>query len=184
MVECPKCRRLLLKGGGAVSHMKFCGRDFAADFWAGLDKTGECWEFKGCTDEQGYGRYAMLKNGRHRSERAHRYAYQLATGESPKGKLVCHTCDNRICCRPEHLFLGTHQDNRDDAVAKGRHAHGERVKRNKLTADQVRIVRREYRKNGKHRGADSNSDELAQRFGVNRGTITNIICGRSWKGTQ
>lgn len=87
---------------------------------------GECLLFTGTIwSKRGYG--GVRLNGR--TVGAHRAAYILAYGETPaKGLNVCHKCDNKICINPEHLFLGTQQDNIKDMYAKGR---GKTTKRNR-----------------------------------------------------
>jgi hypothetical protein len=77
---------------------------------------GECWEFLGTRDKDGYGRLAV--DGR--KTRAHRVAWVVYRGEIPEGLHVLHTCDVPACVNPEHLFLGTHADNMHDRDAKGR----------------------------------------------------------------
>ena len=77
----------------------------------------------------------------------------------------------RACCNPAHLFLATHDENMADCKAKARHVHGERSAQAKLTDAQVREIRRLYRKTGPRRG---NGTELAARFGVSKGTISEI----------
>jgi hypothetical protein len=88
-------------------------------FWARVRKGPECWEFAGPT-RKGYGQLGV-GSGRHIS--AHRISWELANGPIPDGMQVLHTCDNPPCVNPAHLFLGTHQDNMDDMVAKGRGAN-------------------------------------------------------------
>jgi hypothetical protein len=68
-------------------------------------------------DKKGYGRLSW--NGR--PQQAHRIAYQIANGPIDAGLLVCHRCDTPACVNPEHLFLGTNQQNLVDCVRKGRH---------------------------------------------------------------
>jgi hypothetical protein len=74
----------------------------------------ECWVWPGIKTEDGYGRFGRW--------RAHCIVWELNSQQPvPKGMQVCHRCDNPSCCNPTHLFLGTHQDNIDDKMRKGRY---------------------------------------------------------------
>jgi hypothetical protein len=77
-----------------------------------------CWEWQGAR-VRGYG---FVRVG-DTSMGAHRLAYKLWNGEIPRGQVVRHKCDNSICCNPEHLTIGTHEDNIQDIVKRGREAH-------------------------------------------------------------
>jgi hypothetical protein len=84
--------------------------------WSRVDKTGDCWVWlgSGTTD-----RYGQIRVGS-KMVYVHRLAYELTYGVIPAGMSVLHRCDNPSCCRPEHLFLGTQQDNIRDMENKGR----------------------------------------------------------------
>lgn len=85
------------------------------------EETG-CWEWQLSKDSGGYGRLKVQMGARDkfRFDGAHRYAYSVFKGEIPSGLEVCHSCDNRCCVNPEHLWLGTHQQNMQDMHRKGR----------------------------------------------------------------
>lgn len=104
----------------------------SADLWEHFDyffsqtarTTNGCLEWVGSRNVLGYGR--IMKGGR--TYFAHRLSYQKAFGINPGGKEVCHKCDNPCCVNPEHLFLGTTQDNALDREAKGRGNHDSKKK--------------------------------------------------------
>jgi hypothetical protein len=85
-------------------------------FWARVEVTDSCWYWTGHTNEWGYGAI-QIKGQRYM---VHRLAFELAYGVAPGDLQVCHACDTPPCVRPDHLFLGTRDDNAADRVAKHR----------------------------------------------------------------
>jgi hypothetical protein len=89
----------------------------AQEFWDSVEKKPEgCWEWKRGRYAQGYGQ--VFFDGK--TTGAHRVAFALAKGSIPAGLHILHSCDNPPCCNPDHLRAGTHRDNADDKIARGR----------------------------------------------------------------
>lgn len=131
----------------------------------------ECWEWLGTITRYGYG---VLESSGHQL-RAHRISWMLLYGTIPHELCVLHRCDNRSCVNPDHLFLGTKSDNTHDMIAKGRQApprRGERSNLSKLTREDVLEIRRLY--------PTASGKSLANRFGVRRSHIYDIVSRRKW----
>lgn len=99
---------------------------FEQRFWGKVLKTDGCWLWMAGKDQDGYGKFSVGPRSIARPKLAHRIAWELTNGEVSESIFVLHRCDNPSCVRPDHLFLGTHQDNMDDMVAKGRGSIGTR----------------------------------------------------------
>lgn len=104
-------------------YTKSCGCIRYKSNWESRYKINElnnCWEWTGTKCDTGYGIILIKNNSKSRQKRirAHRVFFQKYKGNIPSKMLVCHKCDNPICVNPDHLFLGTNQDNMNDKISK------------------------------------------------------------------
>lgn len=148
-------------------------------FWRNVRKTDGCWLWEGTPDPSGYGRI-RVGNKKHL---AHRFSYKLHKGLIPQddssyhGICVCHTCDNRLCVNPAHLWLGTHADNVADRESKERgvRLRGEAHKNTHLTEAQVIAMRARYAE------GETDRKKLAHEYGASRHAIRFILNRKTWK---
>ena len=137
----------------------------------------DCWEWTGYR-ENGYGRAFVTG----KSTRTHRLAWEHANGPIPEGAFVLHSCDNRACCNPAHLRVGTHQDNMDDMSSRKRHP-GARMpgstnptaKLDEPQVEQLKLFLAE---------GIGTQQQLADIFGVSRSLIGLISQGKLWKHVE
>lgn len=152
-------------------------------FWKKVNKSGRvvrpelghCWEWTACLYHDGYGSLGVKRGGRNTTARAHRISWELERGPIPTNLQVLHTCDNRRCVNPDHLFLGTHEQNMSDKVAKGRQDRGEFHGRCKLTHSQVDEIRARYA------AGDVLYRELAIEYKISKGQVGMIVRKENWK---
>lgn len=145
---------------------------FKERFLSHVRKTNNCWYWTASVFSCNGRARAILGT---RSVIAARVSYVLFKGKI-SSNLVCHTCDNILCVNPKHLFLGTHKDNAQDMIQKGRKflTYGTTNGRAKLKDKEV-IAIRSLAKHGV-----SNSS-LAKQFNVSYSNICLITSGKSWQ---
>ena len=143
-----------------------------------IKKTG-CWNFKGIPNSTGYFEIKIGGRVNPKSIKAHRVSWIIHYGEIPDGMCVLHKCDNRRCTNPEHLFLGSHQDNATDREQKGRGNQCREENHNKavLTVKKVKKIKELL-------GLGVMATKIARDFGVGNSTIYNIKHGNTWKNVR
>ena len=182
--ECVKCKkacdqRLRQKKGYKIGNNSF-SRAYSLEeaITQRTDKKNpnECWPWLGQKRKpkgnaiSGYGRLEFRK----KQYTAHKLVWELHNKTKvPEGYCVCHVCDNPECVNPNHLFLGSIQDNNDDKLKKKRQQKGEGVHTSKLTEEDVKYI--------KSLPEGFNQSEVARQFGVYPSAIWNIVNGQRWK---
>lgn len=141
-------------------------------FWAKVHVVADansCWEWQASVHKFGHGQFSYCG----KPITAHRFAYLLV--HKALAPVIRHTCDNPRCIRPAHLLGGTHQDNVQDRVNRGRtrtgHVLGEAHANAKLTEAQVRYIK----------ASDKTGPQLALELGVDHTVVYGIRNGKRWK---
>ena len=129
-----------------------------------------CWICTSHHRKKSYGYPRFNRDGKHQS--IHRYMYEKYKGKIPEGMLVCHTCDNKRCINPDHLFLGTHSDNIQDAYNKKRRSgfKGEVNPNAKLTIKDIKKIRL---------STDLQKD-IAKQYNVIQSHVSDIKTRKRW----
>jgi hypothetical protein len=143
-------------------------------FLSRINKTDSCWLWIGTKRHQnGYG--CLEVDGKLVS--AHRFSWLLYHGNIPNDLFVLHKCDNKICVNPDHLFLGTQDENNKDRARKNRswRGIGELSPAHKLTLEEVRNIRKDYN------SGFYSQRELARKYKVVQWTIGKIVNRITWK---
>lgn len=125
-----------------------------------------CWEWFGPISKAGYGDL----NVKNYKLKAHRFSYEYHKGLIHPNLFVCHKCDNPKCVNPNHLFLGTHDDNMKDMAKKERSTVG-RSWNGKLTLEKASAIKRDLRPR----------KEVAAEYGVSLVTVCKIQNGQIWR---
>lgn len=188
--KCAHCGATMVLPPKVASRKLRCSP--ACDLDCGLDKSGPphpvlgtpCWAWTRGKNNGGYGAMQVDRKW----TQAHRRAWELGNGPIPEGLFVLHRCDDRPCCNPGHLFVGTQVENMQDAIGKGRTCMGDRhharskpelIPRgeehwgSKLTAEQVLEIRAS--------AGQVKRKDLADRFGVSTATIGRVVRMDNWR---
>jgi hypothetical protein len=133
-----------------------------------VDENG-CWLWIGCTNEK----YGCLRF-KNTNIYAHRFCFEYIRKEKIGDKFVCHTCDRPLCVNPDHLFLGTHNDNMTDATSKRRHAYGEKHYQKKIREDDIKEICKLVK-------CGLSQTEISKIFDIEQTNISAIVLEKNWK---
>lgn len=154
-----------------IRHSDSRYRNIISRFFSFVEESDNgCWRWIGGISGNGYGNFSIC----HKSYTAPRVSYKMFIDEIPDGMYVCHICDNPACVNPGHLFIGTHRENLDDMLKKGRSAKHEKNSHCKLTYDQVIEIREKYK-------SGILTPQLAREYKIGQSQAVRIVRGYSWR---
>ncbi len=138
-------------------------------------KSDGCWEWVGSKYRGGYGHFRRKIDGKWKMYKTHRYSYEYYTKTDALNNLICHTCDNPSCVNPDHLFIGTPQDNHDDMRSKGRWKLIRNPK-HRLLNMKTAIEIRKY----KEENPEAKLLEISTKFTTSKQQVSRILLGHIW----
>lgn len=149
------------------------GINWQETFWSKVcvSEPDACWPYMGLLLTSGYGQIKV----KGKKWATHRLAWILTNGPITDGLWACHTCDNRRCVNPAHLFLGTPADNSRDMAEKGRAMRGEGHYNTRLTESDIRTIRA-MRANGRF-----TLRQVAEKFDITEGGVSMIARRKNWR---
>lgn len=185
---CESCGKTFRQKLNHGQRPRFCSQNCAIDskrgcfkytkpehFWVRVDKSSGlmgCWPVAARLDADGYG----IVRYKGETWKAHRLAFFLATGAIDDEAFICHRCvGSRACCNPKHLYAGTPAQNTEDRGWDGNDLQGERNHKAKITASDVREIRRRWQ------GRESSQSKMAREFGLTPAVVSKIVHRDTWK---
>jgi hypothetical protein len=152
---------------GKGTALEYLSDAWLARYWDRVEKTDDCWPWKGAKTTRGYGTISA----RGKTMLAHRVAWEIANGSPPGEMDVCHTCDNTSCVNPNHLFLGDARANMGDMDSKGRRVNANE----RITAEIANDIRARYAVGGVRQ------KDLAEEFGLSQPAISDVLRNQTWR---
>lgn len=161
--------RVWRHGDPSISKLEKIFGSLRERYDARVVKTDGCWGWKGSKLVSGYGN---IRYGG-KIHCAHRLSYEFHIGPIPEGMNVCHKCDNPVCSNPDHLFIGTQQDNVIDMHSKKRWKSSKRTTRETVKSIRAAVATGLY-----------THSEIAEKFSVSLSTVGKILSGKTHKASQ